>query len=83
MAVVGWLLLGAVAGVVVNQLEGEGARSLTLTVIGAMTGALIGGTVMSAAFGIAAVGSETVLALVVLAVAAAVRIALEERHVAE
>ena len=83
MAVVGWLLLGAIAGVVVNRLGGDGARSLTVTVIGAMTGALVGGTAMSAAFGIAAVGYETVVALVVLAVAAAARIAIEERHVAE
>jgi hypothetical protein len=50
------------------------------TVIGAMTGALLGGTITSAALGIGAIGWEAVVALVLLATAAAGVIAIEERR---
>ena len=83
MAVAGWLLLGALVGVVLNRLAGESARSLPITVIGAMAGALVGGTITSAALGLVAIGSEAVVALIVLAAAAAVRIGIEEARVGE
>ena len=83
MAVAGWLLMGAIVGVVLNRLAGEGARSMPITVIGAMTGALVGGTIVSAALGIAAIGYEAGVALVLLAAVAAVRIAVEEERLGE
>jgi hypothetical protein len=83
MAVAGWLLLGAIAGVVLNRLAGESVRSMPITVIGAMLGALVGGTIAFAALGFGSIGYEAVVALVLLAAAAAVRIAIEEGRLGE
>jgi hypothetical protein len=78
MAVLGWLLLGAIAGVVVNRLAGQSARSMPITMMGAMTGALMGGTLLSTAIGRGAIGVEAVVALVALLAAAVARIGIEE-----
>jgi hypothetical protein len=83
MAVAGWMVLGAIAGVVLNRLTGESARTMPITVIGAMSGALLGGTVVSAGFGRGAIGYEAVAALIILAAAAAVRIWTEEGNVGD
>jgi hypothetical protein len=82
-AVAGWLVLGAIAGVVLNRLAGESAGSMPITVIGAMTGALVGGTIVSATLGTAAIGYEAIVALVLLAAVAAARIAVEEGRLGE
>ena len=80
MAVMGWLFFGAIAGVIMDRLGGESDRSMPLTVIGAMTGALLGGTIASAALRIGTIGYEAVVAIVLLAAAATALIVMEERR---
>jgi hypothetical protein len=83
MAVAGWLLLGAIAGVVLNRLADEGARSRPITVMGAMTGAYWAGRSRLRRSASPRSATKPSFAFVLLAAAAAVRIAIEEGRLGE
>jgi uncharacterized protein YejL (UPF0352 family) len=78
MAVAGWLALGALAGVLMSRLAHHAPADTVLTVVGAMVGALLGGTVVTVALDRTSIGYVFVTAMVVLIGVAAALIRVQE-----
>ncbi len=78
MAVAGWIVLGAIVGVLSNRIAGHGSAALASTVLGGMVGALVSGTVVSVAFGLGPIRLEAGAAAILLVGGAAVLIRLKE-----